>query len=214
MLSVIKTLMAKKDFRFDVLDSLRSLHCKLDDLSHIVTLILKQGVQEMADINTLTSKFAKLQADSATSFGQLAGASASIKTLLANLIAELPNPDDAAKFQALSDGIDDLDTKIQGAAVGLVPGAPTATLTSPDAGTVGTAVSLSGGGTAVAPATRIMSWKLDYGDGSTPDSGDGNYPGSTHTYATEGVFGAVLSVTDDAGTVGTAVDTITISPAA
>jgi phospholipase C len=67
-----------------------------------------------------------------------------------------------------------------------------------------------------APGDTIASWTLDYGDGTTPDSGTGQPPSSiSHTYTQAGAFQATLTVTDttgDSGNTGVAVNVTDSSP--
>ncbi|MFA5861551.1 MAG: PKD domain-containing protein, partial [Candidatus Thermoplasmatota archaeon] len=87
-------------------------------------------------------------------------------------------------------------------------GAPVATISaSPPSGAAPLSVTFTLGATD--SDGTVVSWSLNYGDGSAPDSGTGVPPASkTHSYAS-GFWTATLTVTDDLGTTGTATATVT-----
>jgi PKD repeat protein len=92
---------------------------------------------------------------------------------------------------------------------GLSPAAtgPTAVLTStptPATGKAPLMVTFDGSGSSDSDGT-LVSWTLDFGDGSQEASGSGTPPSNTsHTYSTPGMYTATLTVTDDQSATDTA----------
>ena len=85
---------------------------------------------------------------------------------------------------------------------------------SPGSGTSPLAVSFATAGTGDRDGP-LAGWTLDFGDGSTAASGDGDPPATiAHTYATAGTFTATLTVRDKAGATAsaTAATTVTVPP--
>jgi PKD repeat protein len=83
---------------------------------------------------------------------------------------------------------------------------PTATIvTSPASPIIGQAINFNGSTSIAAPGRVIRSWNWDFGDGAS-----GSGPQVSHAYANSGSYTVVLTVTDDAGRVGTATVTISV----
>ena len=78
----------------------------------------------------------------------------------------------------------------------------------PSSGSTGSAVSFTAAdATTLASCGTIGSYSFDFGDGTTPATGQT----VSHTFATAGTYTVTLTVTDCAGSTGTATATITIS---
>lgn len=84
---------------------------------------------------------------------------------------------------------------------------PTAAITAPATGTVGTAVTFSGSGSRDSDGT-IASYAWNFGNG-----GAGTGVSASHTYSSAGTFAVRLTVTDDRGATATADHSIVISAA-
>jgi chitodextrinase len=83
--------------------------------------------------------------------------------------------------------------------------APTANAGGPYTGLAGASIAFDGRGSRDSNGT-IASYRWEWGDGTS--AGSGATP--THTYATAGTYSVRLTVTDDAGTTGTATTTATV----
>lgn len=83
-----------------------------------------------------------------------------------------------------------IDTATTTAEIGIGNIAPTADANGPYTGTVGVPVTFDGTGSSDDGAIVAYDW--DFGDG-----GVGTGPTPTHTYASDGVFNVILTVTDD-----------------
>ncbi|MEO8690607.1 MAG: PKD domain-containing protein, partial [Solirubrobacteraceae bacterium] len=104
--------------------------------------------------------------------------------------------------QTVSDGYDS-DTTTKTVSVGTPNTAPTASFTAtPDHGDVPLDVAFDASGSH--DDASIASYAWDFGDG-----GSGSGATASHTYTTAGAHTATLTVTDDAGAVGTVNKTIT-----
>src|SRR5271157_4151560 len=86
--------------------------------------------------------------------------------------------------------------------------APTASLSGPSSGPVGTAQSFTASATDVSPAvqTKGFTYAWTFGDGST-----GSGATATHTYASAGTYTVTVSAKDEYGKVGTGSGTIVIT---
>lgn len=83
---------------------------------------------------------------------------------------------------------------------------PTATIVvSPASPIVGQAVNFNGSTSKPAPGRSIRSFEWDFGDGTSAGGAQ-----VSHAYATAGTYTVVLTVTDDAGRVGTTTTSVTV----
>jgi len=83
---------------------------------------------------------------------------------------------------------------------------PVATIvTSPASPIVGQTINFNASTSRPAPGRTIRSYEWDFGDGTT-----GSGANVQHTYATAGTYVVVLTVTDDAGRVGTSTASISV----
>jgi PKD repeat protein len=83
---------------------------------------------------------------------------------------------------------------------------PTATIvTSPSSPIVGQTVNFNGATSKPAAGRTIRSFEWDFGDGTS-----GGGPQVTHAYSTPGTYTVILTVTDDAGRVGTSKVDVTV----
>jgi PKD repeat protein len=102
------------------------------------------------------------------------------------------------------------DSATTTATIGLGNQPPVADPNGPYTGTVGVPVAFDGTGSND-PDGSIDAYDWDFGDGTVIlDAG----PTPTHTYATAGLYNVTLTVTDDAGTIDSAMTTATINPPA
>jgi hypothetical protein len=62
------------------------------------------------------------------------------------------------------------------------------------------------------PDGTIASYEVDYGDGSTHDTGTDVTDALTHEYTVEGTYNVVLTITDSDGRIGMDTETVTIGP--
>jgi PKD repeat protein len=83
---------------------------------------------------------------------------------------------------------------------------PIATIvTSPSSPVVAQLVNFNGSTSRPAPGRTIRSYDWDFGDGTT-----GSGPSVQHAYAAAGTYTVVLTVTDDAGRIGTATTSVAV----
>ena len=94
-------------------------------------------------------------------------------------------------------------------AVVVAPGTPpTAVIAlSPTDPSVGDTVFFNAGGSTAAPPRTIVFYDWDFGDGSS-----GSGATRTHKYTKAGTYTVLLTVTDDRSQVGSATETVTVSP--
>lgn len=113
-----------------------------------------------------------------------------------------PNFNGKDSFTYLADdGLENSNVATVTITVNPVNDAPTADAKGPYTGTVGISLKFDGTSSNDEDGT-IFIYAWDYGDGNS-----GGGPNPSHTYAVEGVFNIVLTVTDDGG--ATAIDTTT-----
>jgi PKD repeat protein len=78
---------------------------------------------------------------------------------------------------------------------------------SPAQPLVGQTVFFNAGQSAAGPGRRIVSYRYNFGDGTT-----GTGSTRSHVYSVEGAYAVVLTVTDDVGQVGTAAAQVVVCP--
>ena len=123
-------------------------------------------------------------------------------------IATTHSFDDAGTFVVtltVTDSIGRVNALSQSVSVGQGT-KPTATIvTSPSSPIIGQTINFNGSTSIAAPGRVIRSFDWDFGDGTS-----GGGPQVGHAYANAGSYTAVLTVTDDAGRVGTGTVTISV----
>jgi PKD repeat protein len=86
--------------------------------------------------------------------------------------------------------------------------APTASLSGPSSGTVGTSQSFTASATDVSPAVQAASFTYAWNFG---DGGTGSGATASHSFASAGTYTVTVTAKDEYGKTGTATETITIS---